>query len=192
MKHIFLAVFFIALSFSVSGCVSFLDASRSTPIETSQSDRSFGEKIDDRNIRTVVAVNIRKADSALAKADVNVHAFRGVVLLTGQVPNAELKALAEQTARSVARVRDVHNELEVSTEQRFLEKVADSALKTKIDSKLLVAKGVRTSRLKIIVENSVVYLLGLMTAAEAERVTEVIANTSGVKKLIRAVEYVEA
>ena len=176
---------------STSACVSFLNASRSEPIATSEVDRSLGEKIDDRNIRTVIAVNIDKADPELAKSPVNVHAFRGVVLLTGQVPSEKLRTLAETTARDVARVREVHNELAISNAQRFIENLSDSALETKIDSKLLVAKGVRTSRVKVIVEDGTVYLLGLMTAEEAERVTEVISNTSGVTRLVRAIEYVE-
>lgn len=181
----------IALMLSTSACVSFLNASRSEPIATSEVDRSLGEKIDDRNIRTVIAVNIDKADPELAKSPVNVHAFRGVVLLTGQVPSEKLRTLAETTARDVARVREVHNELAISNAQRFIENLSDSALETKIDSKLLVAKGVRTSRVKVIVEDGTVYLLGLMTAEEAERVTEVISNTSGVTRLVRAIEYVE-
>ena len=181
----------IALMLSTSACVSFLNASRSEPIATSDVDRSLGEKIDDRNIRTVIAVNIDKADPELAKSPVNVHAFRGVVLLTGQVPSEKLRTLAETTARDVARVREVHNELAISDAQRFIENLSDSALETKIDSKLLVAKGVRTSRVKVIVEDGTVYLLGLMTAEEAERVTEVISNTSGVTRLVRAIEYVE-
>lgn len=181
----------IALLLSTSACVSFLNASRSEPIATSEVDRSLGEKIDDRNIRTVIAVNIDKADPELAKSPVNVHAFRGVVLLTGQVPSEKLRTLAETTARDVARVREVHNELAISNAQRFIENLSDSALETKIDSKLLVAKGVRTSRVKVIVEDGTVYLLGLMTAEEAERVTEVISNTSGVTRLVRAIEYVE-
>src|SRR5690606_17030013 len=86
-----------------SSCVTIIDATTDEPIKADPNERSFGGYIDDKNIRTVVAVNIKKASAALDEAHVNVYVYNGVVLLTGEVQSQAQRDLAGKTAREVTR-----------------------------------------------------------------------------------------
>jgi osmotically-inducible protein OsmY len=84
------------------------------PIESDRGERSTGSWIDDEIIETKALVNLDKADPDLAQAHISVTSFNGVVLLTGQVHNEELRQIAGATADKINKVRQVHNEITVS------------------------------------------------------------------------------
>jgi osmotically-inducible protein OsmY len=42
---------------------------------------------------------------------------------------------------------------------------------------------------KVVTENSVVYLIGIVTQAEADAAAEIARNTSGVTKVVKVFEY---
>ncbi|PCK07635.1 MAG: phospholipid-binding protein [Alteromonadaceae bacterium] len=174
-----------------SGCVTVLDATTQNPIQTDPRQRSFGGYIDDKQLKTIVAVNIRKASALLDEAHVVVYSFNSVVLLTGEVPNNETRILAGETARKVNRVRLVHNELTVAENSRFGARANDKWLKSKIKAKLLLHKDIDSGKVKVIVQNRTVYLMGLLTKIQTEKITDVIKKTKGISKIIRAVEYIQ-
>lgn len=177
--------------FTLSGCVSIVDATTQEPIKTDPGKRSMGNKWDDSNLSTIIAVNLRKASDELDDAHINVHSFNQAILLTGEVPTKEAYELAGETARVVSRVRQVYNELQMQPNTSFLSRANDNYLEMKIASKLIAHEDINSSRVEIIVENEIVYLMGLMTMIQAEKITDVVAHTDGVKKVVRAIEYIE-
>lgn len=181
----------VIISYYLGGCVSILDASSKGPIIPDPTKRSFGSLIDDRQLKTITSVNINKADPLLSKSHINVHSYNSVILLIGQVPSKELRELAGETARNISRVRQVYNELEISPNISFGQRTKDNWLETKIDSKLFATRDIQSDRVEVIVENNVVYLMGLLTLVQVEKITDVIRNTKGVTKVVRAIEYIE-
>ncbi len=175
----------------LSGCTSFIDATTEEPLQLDPGKRSFGEYIDDQQLETVIAVNIDKADPQLDKARIHVHAYNAVVLLTGQVPSQELRALAGNTARKVNKVRQVYNELTVGPKITFGTRSSDNWIHSRIKSKLLFNGDIDSDRVDIIVENKVVYLMGKLTKIQAEKITEIVRKTRGVAKVVRAIEYID-
>lgn len=174
-----------------AGCTSIVDATTSAPIKTDPSKRSFGSYIDDQQIQTIVAVNIRKAAPEAKEANIDIHSFNGAVLLVGQVPTAHLREVAGKTARNESRVRQVYNELVVGTKTDFFDRTADNIMQTKINSKLAFNRDIDSSRVKVIVENDTAYLMGLLSRIQAEKITDVVRSTKGIKKVVRAIEYLE-
>ncbi len=173
-----------------SGCVAILDATSSKPLQTDPHQRSFGGYLDDRQLRTIIAVNIKKTHEQLELSHVNVYSFNSVVLLTGEVPSNHMRELAGETARKVNRVRQVHNELTVNPNTNLWSRSADNWIQTKIKTKLMFNRDIDASRVKVIVENRTVYLMGLLTQTQTEKVTNVVRSTGGVSKVVRAIEYV--
>lgn len=174
-----------------SACVTIIDATTDEPIKTDPNERSFGGYIDDKNIRTVVAVNIKKASAALDEAHVNVYVYNGVVLLTGEVQSQTQRDLAGKTARDVTRVRQVYNELQVQPKSKFMDRTVDNIMQTKINAKLMLNKDIESGKVKVIVENDVAYLMGLLTRVQTEKITDVVRKQPGIKKVVRAIEYIE-
>jgi osmotically-inducible protein OsmY len=74
--------------------------------------QSPGRQLNDNTIHAAVSTKLTSARfSNILNIDINVT--NGVVTLAGEVPNAQVKAEAEQEARSVSGVVDVKNNLQV-------------------------------------------------------------------------------
>lgn len=181
----------LAVTASLSGCATVLEATSDGPIQQDPGQRSFGTYMDDQKIETVATVNINKSHPDLKAANINVNVFNGVILLTGQVENNELRMLAGRTAQQVQNVRQVYNEIQVRGKVSLLASSNDAWLSTKVRSTLLANKEIDSGRINIVTENGVVYLMGLLTRAEAERAADVTRSIGGVQKVVKAVEYVD-
>jgi osmotically-inducible protein OsmY len=181
----------LAALLSTGGCTTIVSSTTDKPIEGDPGSRTFGAMIDDQSIETTVAVNIGKADRNLDLAHLTVTSYNGIVLLTGQVINAELRTLAANTAARVKNVRQVRNELEIGANSSLTARSTDTLLTTKIKSKLLGRNDIKDSRVKVVTENGIVFLMGLVTQAEADIASTVAQETSGVQKVVRLFEYVD-
>lgn len=175
----------------VVGCTGLISATSDEPITSDPGTRTMGSMIDDELIETKTIVNIRKADPGLEHAHLVAVSYNGVLLLAGQVPSPELRMLAAQTASMVQNVRRVHNELTVGPPTGFAVRSSDSLLTSKVKSKLLASQDVPGSRIKVVTENGAVYLLGMVTRAQADAAAEIARNTGGVQKVVRIFEYLD-
>ncbi len=175
---------------SASGCVTVLDKVNNEPIQPDPGKRTFGTYMDDERLETILAVNLKKTNPELANAHLNVEAYNGVVLLTGEVPSKELKQAAGEIARDVSAVRQVHNEILVRPNSTVFSRSNDAWLSTKVRTKLLANRNIESERVKIVVENRIVYLMGMLTRGEADLASEVAASVSGVDKVVRVIEYI--
>lgn len=190
-RRLLCAFALFGLLLATSGCTTLVNATTKEPIELNPGKRSMGMRIDDRQLETIATVNINRAHERLDNAPISIHSYNGVVLLVGQVPNRELRSLAGETVSKIHSVRQVHNELEVESPIPFLTRTNDSWLTTKIKTQLLASRDVEGGRIKVITENGTVHLMGLVSRAEADKVTEIVRHTSGVKKVVRVFEYID-
>ncbi len=181
----------LAIPFLLSSCVSVIDAVSDEPLQTDPTKRTFGEYWDDKQLKTIVSVNLKKASPSFKGLNIRVHSFNSVILLTGEVPTKELRELAGKTARDVSRVRQVYNELEIAPKRGFLDNTHDKLLGSKIKAKLFIYKDIKSSRVEVFVENKKVYLMGLLSRTQAEKITDVIRRQKGVRKVVRAIEYID-
>jgi osmotically-inducible protein OsmY len=187
-----LSLLALTLCLGISGCSSVINASREKPIDDDRGTRTFGSKIDDSLIETKVSVNIAKASPDLDdNSHIVVTSFNGIVLLAGQTPRADLKQLAEQTAAAVQKVKKVNNELQVMAPSAMLARSNDAWLTSKIKTEMLTDSAIPGSRIKVVTENGIVYLLGLLTQQEATRATNLVQGVSGVQKIVKLFEYID-
>ena len=184
--------FLLTLIGFVSSCASVISATTGNEgIEENRGSRSMGAVVDDNSIETVIKVNLNAADEQLKKAHINVVSFNGTVLLVGQVPSQDIKNLATRVAStSSSRVKEVYNELEVAGATTFLSRSNDAWLTAKIKTLMLADAEVSGMRTKVITENGVVYLMGLLTQEEANTAVNLVSNTKGVTKVVRSFEYI--
>lgn len=174
---------------TLQGCSKIISAVRTEPFENNESKRTFGTMIDDQWVETKVLVNLDKADPGLAQAHIVVYSYHGIVLLAGQVSSEELRQLAANTAAKVKHVKRVHNELTVSGKTSMVIRSNDSWITTKIKSRMLADSSIKGSRIKVVTENGIVYLMGVVTKEEADRAANLARKTSGVQKVVRIFEY---
>lgn len=176
----------------LTACTPFLATTSDGTVAEDYSSRTFGTVIEDNAIESKSAINISLADPKLDKTNIKVNSYNRVLLITGQVPSESLKTVVTTTAEKIRHVRRVHNELEIIPTITFGKRMRDSFLKTKIKSRLIATDGVNSGRVEVIVENSKAYLMGLVTQDEANRVVKSVQQVSGLQKIVKAFEYINA
>jgi len=165
----FLLVAMLALPLSLmSGCANTKGQTES---------RTPGNFIDDEAIETLVIRQIRKSDPGLKKAHLSAVSYNGIVLLLGQVDNEPLKRKAL--------------EIEISGPISRVARSNDAWLTSKVKSRLIARRDIRGSRIKVVTENSVVYLMGLLTRDHAQKAVEVAQKVFGVQKIVKVFEYID-
>lgn len=180
----------LGLMIMLGGCAKIITVTTSEPIQIKTNKRTLGTKINDQQLETIARVNLNKASKELEDAHINIDSFNGIVLLTGQVPSAQLHTLAGATVSKINTVRQVHNELLTRAPTSFQERSQDGWLTTKIKTKL-IASSIQSRRILITTEAQTVFLMGLVSRYEAERITEVAKTTSGVKQVVKVFEYID-
>jgi osmotically-inducible protein OsmY len=124
------------------------------------------------------------------KLHVNVISFNRMVLLTGEVPNEAAKADVEKIASSVPNVRSISNELAIAGPSSFGGRSNDSYITSKVKARFVDANKFSPNHVKVITEAGVVFLLGLVTQAEANAAVEITRTTGGVQKVVRVFEII--
>lgn len=154
--------------------------------------RSLGNKLDDQFIGPEVTRSIKNAhiDLSTSTSRIVVTSYNGIVLVTGQTPSAELKELAGKAAESVTSAKKIHNELQITTPTSGLVRSNDGLLTANIKTRMLSYNDVPATKVKVVTENGVVYLMGIISRAEANRATAVAQEVNGVQKIVRLFEYV--
>jgi len=175
----------------MSGCGSLLSSVGMQPITEEPRARTLGRLVEDGNIETKATVNIHAADPAFRQAHVVVVSFNGYVLLAGQVASEALRDRATAVVREIRGVRRIYNELEIAAPSAAITRTSDTWITAKAKSWLLGRDDTAGTRVKVVTENGVVYLMGLATAAEAELITSAVAGLSGVQRVVKLFEIVK-
>ncbi len=153
--------------------------------------RTPGNFIDDEAIETLVIREIRKSDPGLKGAHLSAVSFNGILLLLGQVDSEALKRQALEAATNIRKARTIHNEIEISGPISRVARSNDAWLTSKVKSRLLARRDIRGVRTKVVTENSIVYLMGLVTRDHAQKSVEVAQKVFGVQKIVKVFEYID-
>ncbi len=174
----------------VTGCSTIVSSSREEPIREDVGNRTLGNIIEDEAIELKVRVNLSKGSAPLAQSHINVKSFNGQVLLTGQVPNANVRQEAEQIVGQTREVKRIHNELEIAGPSSTIVRTNDVYLTSRVKLKLLSDKSIEGLRVKVVTENGVVYLMGLVSQREADQAVAIVREVPGVQRIVKVFEYV--
>ena len=188
--------FFVALllAFTVvmlSACGSLLANMNMGTIEDPPNTRTIAQIIEDGNIETKITVNIHAENEAYQHSHLEIISYNGYVLLAGQVNDAILKSEATKVARKVQGVRRIYNELEIGPPTSALTRTNDAWITTRIKSSLLSNSDIEGTQIKVVTENSVVYLMGLVTSKNANLVSDTASSVAGVTRVVRLFEMLD-
>ena len=177
---------FLALLFWLGGCQIWTPLIRGVHSAGTviMDDRPLDEDASDISLYIEVRKNLSATQSKFL-LDVQVTVFQGEVLLTGALPDISLIDQAVETTWKTQGVRRVYNYIRLGKAQDFVSTSGEAAVATAIRGQLMLTKGVKACNYKTVVENGVVYVMGLQnTPEEWENAREVIRSTIGVQKVI--------
>lgn len=177
---------------SLSGCASFISSGTgSAPVGTESGARSLGQVFIDSSIERTAKINLYKLDSRFKQSRVNIESFHGNVLLTGQVPDAHLKQLAEDNLRAMTDVKTVHNYITVGNQIGYSSIMQDTTVTANTRGLIMKAVVVSDSKVRIHTEDGILYVMGRLNQAEINDLNQVLQQVGNVTKIITLIDNVE-
>ncbi len=176
------------LAGALSGCAPLIVGGAAVGAMVTFDRRTSGTQLEDETIELRAASRVR--DALGDRAHVNVNSYNRRVLLTGEVPDEQAKQTAEQVASRVENVTGVVNELVVMLNSSLSQRSSDTLVTGKVKASLVDAKDLYVGAFKVVTERGTVYLMGRVTAREADRATQITRNISGVRRVVRIFEII--
>ena len=176
-----------ALISQITACVPVVVGGAAATGAMAADRRTSGIYVEDENIELKA---VKKMETNLGEdAHVNVTSYNRNVLLTGEVPVAESKSKAESLVKEITNTRSITNEISVGPKSTIGSRSNDSYITSKIKTKFVTENKFPANYVKVVTENGVVYLLGIVTNKEADEAVEIARNTDGVTKVVKVFEY---
>jgi osmotically-inducible protein OsmY len=174
---------------SLAGCAPLIVGAAAVGTGLMVTDRrTSGAQIDDEAIELRTALRLR--EQLGDTAHINVTSYNRQVLLTGEAPTEAMKQQAEQIAGRVDNVRAIVNEIAVMTPTTLPQRSGDVLITGKVRASLVDARDLQANAFKVVTERANVYLMGRVTAREAERATSIARQIGGVQRVVRMFEVV--
>lgn len=187
-KLIQIALVGVALS-QLQGCATAVIGGAATGTAVALDRRTAGVFVGDQEIE--LRALSRLSEAFPQKVDnISATSYNRQVLLTGQVPDESTRNRATDVVKGIPDVRAVFNELSVSGVTSLTSDANDTAITSKVKTRLLRDDKVPGTKVKIVTEASVVYLMGLVTQAEADAAIEIARTTAGVTKVVTLFEFI--
>jgi osmotically-inducible protein OsmY len=168
----------LALGGVLGGCVAVIGGAMVGGSMMAVDRRSTGAQVDDQTIEV-------RASSAVSAAlgergHVNVSSYNRVVLVTAKCRRRPT-VWRQEPPPGVANA-GVVNELAVMPNSSMSTISNDSLITGKVKAAILDTSQLQVASIKVVTERGVVYLMGLVTEAEATRAAEVTRGVGGVRK----------
>jgi osmotically-inducible protein OsmY len=151
--------------------------------------RTSGTMLEDQTIENKAANRITEKFGE--KVHINVTSFNRLVLLTGEAPTDEIKQDVSVLVLEVPNVRNVQNDIVVGGLSSKTSRASDALLTSQVKGRLTQNKDVSAAHIKVVSEGGTVFLMGLVTRAEAETASQTAATTSGAQRVVKVFEYLD-
>jgi len=177
----------LAASFSMSACAPLIvGGAAATTAFIATDRRTVGEQVSDKEIDLKVSNEMSLNFGQTAR--INGSSYNGVVLLTGDAFSEKIRGEAASIVANIPQVKSVINRLYVGPLASFSQITSDTWLYSKVRTTLLTTKDVPSGAVLITVERGDVYLQGLVTQTEADRISAAVSGISGVKEVFKLFE----
>jgi osmotically-inducible protein OsmY len=194
MKPINALLVVLLTSSLLYGCAAAVVGGAATGATAVHDRRTVGTFIDDEGIELKARMAIFDDKELNSQIHINIISINGVVLLVGQAPTEAARQKAAEIVSTVPKVRLIHNEMTVAAPNSYMTRSSDSLITAKVKSKLFTIKGhdnFDPTRVKVVTENGIVYLMGILTHSEADTVTDAARQVGGVQKIVKLFEYLD-
>jgi len=188
-------VIFVILVLTIGmlqGCVAVVTTTAAGGVVVAEDRRTNAAMLDDEGIELKAQSRISEKFKRYSDTmHVNVTSYNRIVLLTGEVPSEDVKMGIENLVKDIPDVRSVTNELVVAEPTSLTSRTNDSVITSEVKSRFIGARKFQPNWVKVVTENKMVYLMGIVNHTEANDAAEIASTTSGVEKVVKVFEYTD-
>ena len=186
LKNVGLGLLLLAGSFLAGGCVPAIGLLAVDVVRDEREPRAYWQ---DNKAEMDIRLSIYQT-STISDTNVSVTIWNAVVLLTGEVPDQRAIDRILDIAKSHHYTRQIVNRIELAGRTNAASRVNDSWLTGRVKTALVVSRTVDPTRFKVVTERANVYLMGLVTSAEAAAAVMIVRSVPGVVRVIKVFEYI--
>lgn len=190
MKNLKLLVILVCALATLSGCST--KRVRTNPHSLERRTTDAAEI--DKDVEVEIKETLRDEEDFRRFAHVNVNVYNGAVLLTGEAMNDVIKAKIIDMARVVKNVKMVHDNLIVDYPSDNLSRANDRRITQSIKQALTQIHDLPnfdSSLIKVVVEQSSVYLMGRVHRDEGTVVINVVRLEPDIRQIITVFDYID-
>lgn len=184
-KHIAL-ILLTCCSLSLSSCVSGVITGANAVYDRNSIEKTAS----DYYLSMKISQDIGSSSQIPQPNSIGITVFHRIVLLTGQVPNAAAQQAAINVAKNTPNVLRVFNAITIGSTISGASSAVDAWITAKIKTKMIATNGIDPGEIKVVTENRVVYLMGVIPQNQATTATDIASHTDGVKRVITIFYYV--
>ncbi|HIE75785.1 MAG TPA: BON domain-containing protein [Gammaproteobacteria bacterium] len=186
-RHTLLA---LLAAVTVSGCgIVVATTAVVIAVDVARDRRGVSVYWDDNKIEFDIRGSISD-QKEIQNENVSVTVFNGIVLLTGEVPDQrDIDKILDLT-KAHKGSQQVINRLELAGKTNLTSRANDGWITTRVKTAMATSGALDPTRVKVVTERANVYLMGLVTRAEAEAAVQVTRSVPGVVRVIKVFEYI--
>ncbi len=173
---------------ALQGCFPVVAAGVGTGVAATLDRRTLGTQTEDESIEW--KAGSRVGDKLKDRGHFNFTSYNRKVLISGEVVSEEVKSEVERIVASIPNVQGVHNELVVGPSSSLSNRSNDAFITSKVKSRSIDAGKFNPLHIKVVTEAGTVFLLGMVTQAEADAAINVARTTAGVRKVVPLMEII--
>ena len=190
-------IFFISLissSLILSGCAALVvgaGVAAGATATVAHDRRTTGVFIEDESIEQKALKSFSADKEIKDSSHINVTSYNTVVLITGETPSEDIRNRVVNIVREIPKVTHVYNELTIAAPSSWTSRSSDSLITSKVKTNLLTVDDFDGTRVKVVTDKGVVYLMGILTRPEADTATGEAQHTGGVQKVVKLFQYID-
>jgi osmotically-inducible protein OsmY len=150
-------------------------------------ERGIGGTVHDTEIEAEINAAWFKKDVKMFQ-DVELRVLEGRVMLTGKIDNTAERDAAVQLAWQQNGVREVIDEIQITTEMGLVDYSRDVRIANTLRAKMLFDRDIMSINYDVVVDNGVIYLLGI--AQSKDEIDRVIAYARAIDGVRRVANHI--
>jgi osmotically-inducible protein OsmY len=179
----------VGFAITVQGCAGIVIAGGATAGAMANDRRTSGAYVDDETIEWKIIDVLYQDEQIDQQTHLNATSYNGIVLLTGEIPNEEMRVKIGGKIRSVQGVRQLHDETSIAAPSSMMSRSGDTWITSKVKTAMLTGDTDMGVRTKVVTDKGVVYLMGMVSPQEADELTDIARRVGGVQKVVKVFEY---
>ena len=182
----------LAAALVLSGCGAVVVGGVALGAAAIHDRRPYHVVLDDQQIELAAAAAFLNDPLINAEANVSASSYNHSVLLTGRASSPDAAQRAVNMVSRLAKVKRVIDEIRIAPALGIKRQAEDGYLTTR--AKLAIASidlpGFDATRIKVVTDDGVIYLMGLVSPREADAAVEQVRYVPGAQRVVKLFEYI--
>lgn len=175
----------------LQGCAPVVVGGAATGASVAYDRRTTGTVIDDQGIEFKASYALFNNKEIYDQSHINVTSYNGILLVTGETPSQSLKQQVTTELQKIPKVRKIYNELTIAAPSALPSRSTDAWITSKLKTKMTTNESTDPFHIKVVTERGIVYLMGLLSHAEADQAVNLVKSTAGVQRVVKIFEYTD-